>query len=148
MFTHQLGFIDVREISSPLRTATASGAARAESTLPVAETLVGTSRRGFRSEALRIIREDPNHPLRFLLDKTGTRFKPTRGLSHRELIDDPTLVQMGHLRSDKLGLPDRIVLQGAWENQVQNITIERKGPLIGVIDPAVRRRWRNRSNEI
>ena len=78
MFTRQLGFIDVREICSPLRTATASRAARAESTLPVAETLVGTRRRGFRSDALHIIREDPNHPLKFLLDKTGTRFKSHR----------------------------------------------------------------------
>ena len=82
MFIRQLGFIDVQEICSPLRTATASGADRAESTLPVVETLVGTRRRGFRSDALRIIREDPSHPLKFLLDKSATRFKPTWGLSH------------------------------------------------------------------
>ena len=56
-------------------------------------------------------------PLRFLLDKSGKNFKKTRGLTHSELIDDPTLVQMGHLGSSKLGGPDRIVLQGAWENQ-------------------------------
>jgi hypothetical protein len=36
---------------------------------------------------------------------------------------------MGHIASDKLGSTDRIMLQGAWENQLNNISVE--GPHIG-----------------
>jgi hypothetical protein len=77
-----------------------------------------------RSAALRIIREDPNHPLKFLLDESGKEFKPQRGLSHAELADRPDIVQMGHIVSNKLGGPQRLMLQDAWENQINNISIE------------------------
>ena len=86
-------------------------------------TLIGGSREHMRRAAARLIRVDPNHPLRFLLDEKG-RFKPTRGLSHAELADRPDLVQMGHIVSDKLGGQERLMLQGAWENQRNNITVE------------------------
>jgi len=99
------------------------------------EVLVGTSVRQFRRDAERIISRDPNHPLRFLLD--GKRFKRTKGLSHDKLIDDPSLVQMGHIRSKKLGGEERIMLQGAWENQVQGITIERKAGVAVLDNPTI-----------
>jgi hypothetical protein len=79
-----------------------------------------------RRDAERIIASDRNHILRFLLDPNTNKFKRTRGLKHSELIDDPTLVQMGHVESAKLGGREMVVLQGAWENQIQNITVEMK----------------------
>ncbi len=87
------------------------------------QVLVGTSRSQMRSAAEAIIRNDPNHPLRFLLGENG-KFKPTRGLSHAELMDAPDLVQMGHIGSNKLGETERLMLQDAWENQFNNLTIE------------------------
>ncbi len=34
------------------------------------------------------------------------------------------LVQMGHLQSKHLGGPERVVLQDAWLNQYDNVTLE------------------------
>lgn len=90
------------------------------------ETLVGSSRSQMRSQSERIIASDPNHPLRFLLGPNG-RFKSQQGLSHAELIERPDLVQMGHIESNKRGGPERLMLQGSWENQFNNITIETPG---------------------
>jgi RHS repeat-associated protein len=87
------------------------------------QALVGSSRRQMRAAAERIIRGDPNHPLRFLLNSQG-RFKAQQGLSHAELIDRPDLVQMGHISSNKLGGGERLMLQGAWDNQLTNIAVE------------------------
>jgi RHS repeat-associated protein len=90
--------------------------------------LIGTSRSQMRTAAQALINADPNHPLQFLLDENGT-FRPTRGLTHAELMDAPDLVQMGHIGSDKLGGPERLMLQDAWENQFNNLTIE--SPRVG-----------------
>jgi RHS repeat-associated protein len=87
------------------------------------EALVGSSRSQMRREAARIIGKDPNHPLRFLLDK-ALKFKAQKGLKHAELADRPDIVQMGHIASDKLGGQERLMLQGAWENQLNNISVE------------------------
>ena len=76
-----------------------------------------------RRQAARLIASDPNHPLRFLLDQKG-RFKRTRGVTHAELAEDPDLVQMGHITSRKSGEPECVMLQGAWENQFNNVTVE------------------------
>lgn len=88
-------------------------------------TLVGTREAKFRNDAARLIQASPNHPLRFLLDDDGN-FKSTRGLTHSELANRPDLVQMGHVVSKKAG-GKQIVLQGAWENQYSNVTIEHPG---------------------
>ena len=69
-----------------------------------------------------MIAADENHPLRFLLE--NGRFKVTRGLPHSELADRPDLIQMGHIDSNKLGGVERIMLQGAWENQYDNYMTE------------------------
>ena len=90
--------------------------------------LIGTSRSQMRSAAQALIASDPNNPFQFLLGENG-KFKPTRGLSHAELADAPDLVQMGHIGSNKLGGPERLMLQDAWENQFQNLTVEH--PRIG-----------------
>jgi len=87
------------------------------------ETLVGTSRSQMRRAAEKRIASDPDHPLKFLLDESG-QFKQTRGLAHAELINDPDLVQMGHMTSNHLGGEERVMLQSAWDNQWSNITIE------------------------
>jgi RHS repeat-associated protein len=101
------------------------------------DVLVGTSRSQMRREAERAIAADPNHRLRFLLDESG-HFKPTRGLSHPELANSPDRVQMGHIASDKLGDTERLMLQDAWENQFNNVTIETPSRGGAVLDqPAV-----------
>jgi hypothetical protein len=45
---------------------------------------------------------------------------------------------MGHITSDKLGGPERLMLQDAWENQLNNLTIE-SGRIGGAVldQPAV-----------
>ena len=65
-----------------------------------------------------------NHPLRFLLGNNGD-FKQTRGLTHAELADRNDLVQMGHVKSNKSG-GTQVVLQDAWMNQFDNITVEHR----------------------
>jgi hypothetical protein len=100
----------------------------AETRAATVPALVGTSRSQMRRVAARTIASDPDHPLSFLLNGRG-RFKPTRGLSHAELVDRPDLVQMGHIASNKLGGQERLMLQGAWENQINNLTIE--APRVG-----------------
>ena len=87
------------------------------------EALVGSSKSQMRRRAAKLIREDPDHPLSFLLDARG-KFRPQRGLKHVELLDRPDLVQMGHIRSDKLGEEEFLMLQGAWENQFNAVTVE------------------------
>jgi len=102
----------------------------AQTAAPVEEpfVLIGTSRSQMRRAAQALINADPNHPLQFLLDENGG-FKPTRGLTHAELMDAPDLVQMGHIGSNKLGGTERLMLQDAWENQLNNLTIE--SPRVG-----------------
>jgi chromosome segregation ATPase len=89
-----------------------------------AQTLVGASTHQMRSAAQSMIASDTEHPLRFLLNNEGRFFK-TRGLSHAELMDNPRLIQMGHITSKVSGETERIMLQGAWENQFNALTIER-----------------------
>jgi hypothetical protein len=119
------------EPPQPEKPATLSPALDQETALPAEPaamapstqtTLIGSSEAQFRRDATRLISRDQNHPLRFLLG-TGGNLKRTRGLTHAELVDRPDLVQMGHLKSSKAG-GNRIVLQDAWMNQIDNITIE------------------------
>jgi hypothetical protein len=92
------------------------------------QTLVGSSREQMRSAAAKIILGQDDHPLKFLFTKSG-EWKSQRLRQHSRLIDRPDIVEMGHIRSGKLGEPDRIMIQGAWENQVANISIEH--PTVG-----------------
>jgi hypothetical protein len=103
-----------------------------------AGTLVGTSTAVFRRDAERLLRDTPDHPLKFLLDDAG-HFHGTRGLDHSELIDRPGLVQMGHVGSKKAGGAERVVLQDAWLNQFDNVTIEHpsRGGALKVSAPVV-----------
>jgi RHS repeat-associated protein len=88
-----------------------------------APTLVGASTSQMRRDAAKLIRETVGHPLKFLLDAKGN-FKASRGLTHADLMDNPDIVQMGHIVSKKSGEPERIMLQGAWQNQFNNVSIE------------------------
>jgi RHS repeat-associated protein len=101
------------------------------------EALVGSSTAQMRREAAKAIAADADHPLQFLLDESGS-FKPQKGMKHHELMDRPDIVQMGHIESNKIGGQERVMLQGGWENQFNNVTIE--GPRVrgGVLDqPAI-----------
>ena len=83
---------------------------------------VGT-REQFRTYVLRKLQSEPNNPLRFLLNANGTGFKQVSSRAHSELIDNPDVWEAGHITSDKLG-GTKLMIQSAWENQVQNISVE------------------------
>jgi hypothetical protein len=87
-------------------------------------TLVGTSQPTMRRQAAHLIREKPDHPLKFLLDEHG-EFKSPSSLKHHALAEEPDIVQMSHIISKKSGEPERIMLGGAWENQVAGVTNEK-----------------------
>jgi RHS repeat-associated protein len=90
----------------------------------VADVLVGTGTRSqFRRAVRSMIRSVPDHPLEFLLNESGW-FKRVASRVHSNLIDNPDIWEAGHIMSDKLG-GVRLMIQSAWENQVQNQTIER-----------------------
>jgi RHS repeat-associated protein len=99
----------------------------AANTINASETLVGASKSSMRSASQRIIKNDPEHPLQFLLNAKNKFFK-TKGLKQPELIEDSKLVQMGHRTSNKqikiTGDPEQIVLQTAYRNQWFKSTIE------------------------
>lgn len=98
------------------------------------QALVGSSRDQMRRTAQPMINSASAHLLRFLLDASG-RFHRQAGLtSHDSLINHPELVQMGHIGSNKLGGQERLMLQGAWENQLNNISIETPHIAGAVID--------------
>lgn len=83
---------------------------------------VGT-RGEFRAYALSKLQSEPNNPLRFLLNESGTDFKKVDSRTHSNLIDNPHIWEAGHIVSDKIG-GDKLMIQSAWENQMQNITVE------------------------
>lgn len=105
--------------------------------LQAGEVLVGSSRAQMRSHAAKQIASDPNHPLRFLLNPdtqqfwTRTDFGYTRNYTHADLSDNPVLLDMGHIASNKslTNGGDRIMLQSVFENQWNNRSIE--SPRVG-----------------
>jgi RHS repeat-associated protein len=107
-----------------LSLARTSLAAESSTTESAVSTFVGTgSRSQFRATVLGIIESNPNHPLRFLLNPRGG-WKRLWSRSHANLIENPDVWEAGHIMSDKLG-GNRLMVQTAWENQVQGQTIER-----------------------
>jgi RHS repeat-associated protein len=70
--------------------------------------------RRFAREALKIIRSDKKHPLRFLLDKTGKKFA-----SRAHGADQPA-VQVGHRESFHSGAEEALFLEDADFNQTSN----------------------------
>ena len=90
------------------------------------EAFVGTSQDGLRRRAAQIIRSTPGHPLSFLLSPGGDLW-PTqqKGQSMPVIIEDPRLVQAGHITSNKAGGPERVMIQLAWTNQRLGATVER-----------------------
>ena len=89
-------------------------------------TLVGRSVSHMRRAAAKVIAQTKGHQLKFLLNKAG-KFRPTRGLKHSQLINKPGTVQMGHITSKVSGSTERIMLQDAWLNQLNNVAVEGKG---------------------
>ncbi|HEX2269885.1 MAG TPA: RHS repeat-associated core domain-containing protein [Pyrinomonadaceae bacterium] len=83
---------------------------------------IGT-RAQFRDYVLAKLQREPNNPLRFLLNAEGTGFKRPTSRAHSELINNPDVWEAGHIASDKIG-GNRLMIQSAWENQVQNISVE------------------------
>ena len=95
------------------------------------------TRAQFRAWVLTKLQSEPNNPLRFLLNASRTGFKQVSSRGHSELINNPDVWEAGHISSDKLG-GNRLMIQSAWENQVQNISVEH--PRVGgaVLDnPAI-----------
>jgi hypothetical protein len=87
------------------------------------QSVLGTgTRQQFRREILSVLRKNPDHPMRFLLDAKGN-FKRLTSRAHAELIDNPQVWEAAHIMSSKLG-GERLMIQTAWENQVQNVTVE------------------------
>jgi hypothetical protein len=91
-------------------------------TISVSRTLVGTSRVGMKKAAAKLIGNTPNHPLKFLLTPDG-KLKSAFRKKHFEMIEDPTLLEMGHVTSHKSGEAEFIVLQSGWTNQFDNKTV-------------------------
>src|SRR5690242_11477764 len=78
---------------------------------------IGTGTRAqFRRRVFAIITADLKHPLRFLLNGSGTGFKRLASRAHSNLINHPYVWEAGHIMSDKLG-GTRLMVQSAWENQ-------------------------------
>jgi hypothetical protein len=99
-------------------------------------TLIGTGTRAqFRAAVLQRIRANPNHPLRFLLDQNGD-FKGLSSRAHANLIENPDVWEAGHITSNKLG-GQRLMVQSAWENQFQNVTVETKTGFGVTANPAL-----------
>jgi Bacterial toxin 5 len=88
---------------------------------------VGT-RDAFRGYVLKKLISEPNNPLRFLLNKEGTGWNTVTSRSHAVLIDRYDIWEAGHIMSDKIG-GVRLMIQTAWENQIQGQSVER--PSIG-----------------
>ena len=57
----------------------------------------------FRAWVLSKLQSEPNNPLRFLLNASGTGFKQVSSRAHSELINNPDVWEAGHITSDKLG---------------------------------------------
>src|SRR5262249_44849512 len=104
----------VKAIATNASAAEASSGASTVSTSVVSaasdSTFVGSSTSQMRTVAARMIAENPNHPLRFLLNPATNRFWSSWGRSHATLIDHPEIVQMGHIISNKSGQAERIML--------------------------------------
>jgi RHS repeat-associated protein len=96
------------------------------------DVLIGSgSRSAFRRDVLAKINGDDHSLLKFLVDERTGKFITISNRAHSELINNPLIWEAGHAVSDKLGGTD-LMIQSAWENQVQNLTIERfKG--LGVV---------------
>ncbi len=103
------------------------------SPLPEGQVLIGSSTSQMRRHAARQIAADPNHPLRFLLNPstnefwTRADFNFNRGYTQPELFDNPVLLDMGHITSNKslVNGGDRIMLQSVFDNQWNNMSIEK-----------------------
>ena len=93
------------------------------------EVLLGRDAKKFRRDVQRAIASDPDHLLRFLLTADGSKFRTPKSRAHDQLADQPWIVEMGHVISKKTGLTEYFVLQMAWENQYQHVSIE--NPNIG-----------------
>jgi Bacterial toxin 5 len=80
------------------------------------------TREQFRDYVLSKLRSEPNNPLRFLLTKK-LEFRTVSKQTHSALMNNPRVWQAGHIMSDKIG-GTRLMIQTAWENQIQSATVE------------------------
>ena len=81
----------------------------------------------FRAYVLKKLMSEPNNPLGFLLNKARTGWNVASS-THDVLIERYDIWQAGHIKSGKIG-GVRLMIQTAWENQVQGQSVER--PSIG-----------------
>ncbi|MGV9675510.1 hypothetical protein ACWDSJ_09550 [Nocardia sp. NPDC003482] len=88
---------------------------------------IGTisSKEGFRRAWVRILRDDPSHPLRFLLNEHGSPYPATGDFRH--WLENPLITEAGHLTSAKaLGGAggDQLVVMSTYRNRLASSTIE------------------------
>jgi RHS repeat-associated protein len=85
--------------------------------------VVAKSGRGFMNSALKIIKQNPHHPLRFLVDPDTGKW-----IARSHLSQEPA-VQAGHLVSRHSGAAQRFALEDAFFNQVSNWKGETQGAI-------------------
>jgi hypothetical protein len=91
----------------------------------VRDTLVGTSAEQFRKNAQAIIRNQPDHPLRKLLDKSGNFMSSTaKGVDQVDWLSNPAFVEAGHVTSRKSGEAEKLILMSTHKNRFLSSTIE------------------------
>ncbi|RDI68168.1 polymorphic toxin type 5 domain-containing protein [Nocardia pseudobrasiliensis] len=84
-----------------------------------------SSKDGFRRAVARVLRDDPGHPLRFLLDENGSLRSTTGDFAH--WLENPEITEAGHLTSAKsLGEAggDQLVVMSTYRNRLASSTIE------------------------
>lgn len=83
------------------------------------------SKEAFRREVARILRENPAHPLRVLLDENGNLRTTIGDAAH--WFEHPEISEAGHLRSAKSlteAGSDQLVVMSAYRNRLASSTIE------------------------
>lgn len=98
--------------------------------------LLGSNPKHYRLDVLRLIAAHPNHPLRALLNEeelASGRLRyapvpyPRRSGSLQLWRQNPQDIQIGHVRSNRTGEAEVLVVQTRYRNQVQGHDLERHG---------------------
>lgn len=93
------------------------------------DVLVGARTDNHREDVLKVIANDPNHPMRPMLDDSGTSFRqpPYTHGDMDEWARHPYDWQSGHVRSNRARDGDTLVVQTRYRNQRSSADRERTG---------------------
>ena len=84
----------------------------------------------FRRRLVRLITDDPSHPLNFLLH--GGRLRPStpKGITELDWLEAPEIVEAAHAQSAwalrGTGVQDRFMVMSAYENRLLSSTVEHR----------------------